>query len=820
MTVAIRQEINIINRVIAETIDDWPALHSFSDIVEIDPDSFNGDTYYFELVWRVTDDTGSSGCHLRLDDGSTTYATKIMNSIVSDWERSRIVFDTALSGATELYLVGYGVGSGTDMAIEIKSAKVIILQSATDITDTQTQIEVGAYELWADVATAETYEPLSEPKYWKYESDKWDPTPTFKLGFTAVNENDMDTSRVALQESSDAAFTSPSTVTNSVVSFNVETVAYYESSVFTPTDGYYYRLVYTNDNTKYGGTIYNAKIVATQVAGSIRHNANYIYATERVYGGTGTSEVIGQSITTIGAITVDSIFFYMLSYGSPTDNLTCYITTTRDGDTPITNGTSQNFDAGTMVAGKETWVKFTFSTPPSLSATTKYWFKIQRSGSRDTVNYVAAGSGETTGYASGEPVIRDSGTWSNETSGRDLYFSVMAVGDAITKLQPEYLLINAAQADTGLQEYLTYFDPDEWDGVDNDYYHEHSADDPDANSKLYAYSSGALTHKDVSHATDTYGGVFSDGTYIFVGCNAAGLRSYSVDGSGNLTLEDTDDQGGYHTQVYGDGSFIYVSIGPVGLRSYTVDGSGNLTYKDTDDQGGTYMGMSGDGDFLYVACGASGLRSYSVDGSGILTAEDVDVQATFAYRDVYCDGTYIYVACDEDGLRSYSADVSGNLTYIDVDDQSGIYTNVDGDGTYIYVACSLSGLRSYSVDGSGNLTHISADDQGDQYTGVYCSDGLIYAACQGGGLRTYRVDSSGNLIYLNVDDQGGAYSRVHGDSNFIYAVCGTDGLRSYTAELPYDIANSDITGDDLVRSSSALTMPATAKEIDSYIVTA
>jgi hypothetical protein len=65
------------------------------------------------------------------------------------------------------------------------------------------------------------------------------------------------------------------------------------------------------------------------------------------------------------------------------------------------------------------------------------------------------------------------------TDGIDSYRGI-----DITKLQNEYLLINANQSDTGLQEFRTLFDANEWDGVSNTYYHEHSASGSSSNSKL------------------------------------------------------------------------------------------------------------------------------------------------------------------------------------------------------------------------------------------------------------------------------------------------------------------------------------------------
>jgi hypothetical protein len=54
----------------------------------------------------------------------------------------------------------------------------------------------------------------------------------------------------------------------------------------------------------------------------------------------------------------------------------------------------------------------------------------------------------------------------------------------INRLQPEYLLINEAVSGTGLQEALIDWNPAEWDGVSNTYWHEHSANTGASNTKL------------------------------------------------------------------------------------------------------------------------------------------------------------------------------------------------------------------------------------------------------------------------------------------------------------------------------------------------
>ena len=173
--------------------------------------------------------------------------------------------------------------------MSVKSAKIIILQDAADITDTQTQIEVGQFGTVIPAVINTDY-AIPEPKYWKYESAKWDPTPTFTFGFTCGIEDNMETYKIGIQEASDAAFTSDVlTVANSQVTVNTEAVTYYESSAFTPKDGYYYRMVYQGDDAKDEIYLYNAKVICTQSSSVSKLQAEYLMMNEAETG-TGNQE--------------------------------------------------------------------------------------------------------------------------------------------------------------------------------------------------------------------------------------------------------------------------------------------------------------------------------------------------------------------------------------------------------------------------------------------------------------------------------------------------------------------------------------------------
>ena len=149
----IRQEINLINRIISA---------DSSAIVAMDASDYNGATFYFEVVAKVASGTLTVGCwDVTLGSNKTTVSVTATSYTVY-----RSTSFTPTAGA-RTYIVD--VSGGTTPLI--KSARIVILQDAVAITDTVTQIEMGAYQV-ATSESADTWYAITEPKYWKYESGK------------------------------------------------------------------------------------------------------------------------------------------------------------------------------------------------------------------------------------------------------------------------------------------------------------------------------------------------------------------------------------------------------------------------------------------------------------------------------------------------------------------------------------------------------------------------------------------------------------------------------------------------------------------------
>ena len=481
----VRYEINVLNRSVTGVTGD------LEELAYVDPVDYSGAlTYWFEVV-AANADGAEKDIYLH-DDADNIHATAAL-AASSGITRVRIECSTALT-ADEYHI------NIEDTDINVLAARIIILQDDTPITGCETQIEVGDYEM----VTSEAYVPLTYPKYWYYDSSKWNGTVTFYAAVTYKSGGSMDEFSCELQED-DGAFDNWTSAVVVVNAGSAETPTYKKSASFTPTNGRNYRMAFkTTDSMDTDGYLYNAKIIIQQHGNIVQLEDNF---QAKVQGGDGVggSEAIGQSFTTIGAIDVDSIWLKPAENGTCADNLYIDISTSIGG-APIANGTSNDV----AISGLDyTPVEFTFSTPPSLEATTKYYFMVYRDGNRDTSNYAKIRYHSIyDNYNNNGYYTRASGVWGVEHATIDLYFIIdPSVDGVITKLEPQYLLVNTGKTAEGqLMDYDTLYDADEWDGVTVNLYAEHNAGEADSETKLQEVGTGDIANSTITGANRQRGG--------------------------------------------------------------------------------------------------------------------------------------------------------------------------------------------------------------------------------------------------------------------------------------------------------------------------
>lgn len=181
----IRQEVNITTSYLYAV--SGSGATSSAEIL-IDPSKYSGTvTYYFEVVGSTTASTNSRAI---LSNGtSTAYITSAtMNGTGAARYRSSAFVPPQTPTEYIVSVDNAAVGKG------ITSARVVIIQSFagdanSDATSTQTMIEVGNEESYTSSATS----TFASPKYWTYDSTKWDGTTTFYAEVTYANTTPLAT---------------------------------------------------------------------------------------------------------------------------------------------------------------------------------------------------------------------------------------------------------------------------------------------------------------------------------------------------------------------------------------------------------------------------------------------------------------------------------------------------------------------------------------------------------------------------------------------------------------------------------------------------
>jgi hypothetical protein len=128
----------------------------------------------------------------------------------------------------------------------------------------------------------------------------------------------------------------------------------------------------------------------------------------QLYGGSGVSQELGQSITTPSGIDMllDRIELSLQKTGSPTDGLYVEV---RSGSFSGTVVATSNTVNQSSVGSSEGYISFSFASE-SLTQNTQYFFVLIRTGARSTSDYSSWHI--YNGYADGTSAKNNSGTWS------------------------------------------------------------------------------------------------------------------------------------------------------------------------------------------------------------------------------------------------------------------------------------------------------------------------------------------------------------------------------------------------------------------------
>jgi len=482
----IRQEINILtHKLTGSTVDS-------SEIVQLDTAQYVNPTYYFEVVAQNV--LGGETIALRRK-GTTTDDVTITPSTVSSYTRFRSSSFTPPAGQTEYIIHAVQVGSGVD----VKSAKIIIIDNPTTLTSSETQIEIGMIKTGLTSTAATKVVPDSTlTKYWKYTAANWDGTTTFYAEVTYLMASSKSGGTFVLQEDNGSFASWTDKVT--IVSAGVATAATrVRSASFTPTDGRNYRIAYFVASSKSAASIFNAKVIVDQIYTDIDSYSEANSSNARQdYSGLSN----GQSFTGNGSAIVAAIV-QLKKGGSPAGNMFAkiYAHSGVYGTSSVPTGaalaTSDAFDVSTLTTSF-IMQPFIFSGANQITPTngTNYVLTLETSGG-DASNAAQWGSDTNSPTASGNRSFNTGSGWTAAAT-EDMIFHIVSAFPAL--LEPQYLLLNTADSNaTGVQGYQTLWDSTEWSGVTNTYKHAIDSDNASNSAKLRDITGSA----DVTSSTVT-----------------------------------------------------------------------------------------------------------------------------------------------------------------------------------------------------------------------------------------------------------------------------------------------------------------------------
>ena len=214
-------------------------------------------TWYFEAAAKIASGTLTLTLH---DSANNVHATLTFTS--TSYVLQRIACSTALTTDTYHINLSYGAGTG----IYVPSAKVVLIQNAgAALTATETQIEIGGYINTNSL----TYVAMTYPKYWYYDSTKWDGTILAYVEASVMALNSKSGVTVCLQVSDGSGdnFAGWANVANTTMTSGSLTWTLINTRVgtaFTLTNGRNYRFVVKTGTTKSGVYVFNAKIIIVQ----------------------------------------------------------------------------------------------------------------------------------------------------------------------------------------------------------------------------------------------------------------------------------------------------------------------------------------------------------------------------------------------------------------------------------------------------------------------------------------------------------------------------------------------------------------------------
>jgi hypothetical protein len=437
-------------------------------------------------------------------------------------------------------------------------------------------------------------------------------------------------------------------------------------------------------------------------------------------GETSSSEAVAQSFTTSGAIDVNEIRVPIQKFGSPTDNVSLQIWSDSSSTPNASLATADNLYTGANISITNSWLTFQFAAPVSLSASTKYWIVVQRSGAVDAVNYyrwVANGTGV---YAGGGRSLRVSGVWSAESAANDMCFQVLT--------ETPSALYSIVQDTSGLKlrAYKSTDDGANWTEQD-------SANAPAVTNANYPYD-----------ATDTRSGPYIV-TARMTATNTMNARVFNMSTDTWSTSEfgttpPTDVSNERSIRVSCDNAFVTAAPGSVVVSFTDITDDADLSHRRATTAAGAWGGE--------VALLLANSTSASLVSAVVVDKASVGFQHRFFYDCAAFD----YTTMSVNGSTTVSAvDLSISAADLETEHASAvyqIYQNASNVDTIIAAFIEADGTiqeRIVNLEVSSASVTMAANNAVDTAT-----------TTAGRQLSTARYDGT-NYIAVNVSGTGISY---------------------------------------------------------------